>query len=180
MKPLLVGESPSRTGDRYYSFPLSGAVAQTLCRFAGIPPESEGSRYGRWTWALYDHFDCVNVAKRYPVGGWTSEVAAMAAERLRHTLAEASEPYEVVVLLGRRAQQAYVDMQAPAQTPVDGLDFYRWVKDPDSDTGRLHVVVLPHPSALNRTYNDTSARQRAGRYLREAITKAAELHETRL
>lgn len=180
MKPLLVGESPSRSGDRYWQFPLSGAVAQTLCQFAGIPPQSEGSRYGKWTWALYEHFDCVNVVERYPGGGWTSDVARRAAVHLREVMQEASEPYEVVVLLGRHAQQAYVDMQTPALTPVEDVDFYRWVIGNESPTGRRHVIVLPHPSALNRTYNDGSARQKAGRYLREAIVKAAELYETRL
>jgi hypothetical protein len=44
MLPLLVGEQPSRTGDRFHEFPLSGAVAQTLCQMAGIPPDSEGTR----------------------------------------------------------------------------------------------------------------------------------------
>lgn len=177
MNPLLVGESPSRSGDRYWRFPLSGAVAQTLCQFAGIPPQKGGSRYGRWTWALYDVFDCVNAVERYPVGPWPSQEAA---EHLREAMQEASEPYEVVVLLGRRAQQAYVDMQAPALTPVEDAGFYRWVVDGESPTGRRHVIVLPHPSALNRVYNSAAARQKAGRYLREAITKAVELHETRL
>ena len=42
----------------------------------GIPPETEGSRYGRWTWALYERFDCVNALARYPSGGWNRSLAA--------------------------------------------------------------------------------------------------------
>jgi hypothetical protein len=41
-KPLLIGEAPSRSGDRYWMFQLSGAVAQTLCELAGIPPHPSG------------------------------------------------------------------------------------------------------------------------------------------
>jgi hypothetical protein len=65
-KPLLIGEAPSKSGDRYWMFPLSGAVAQTLCEMAGISPQPGGSRYGRWTWALYDHFECENLIERWP------------------------------------------------------------------------------------------------------------------
>jgi len=177
MKALLVGECPSRSGDRYWEFPLSGAVAQTLCLMAGIPPEPEGSRYGRWTWALYDAFDCVNVVERHPSGGWPRQEAATTLER---TLENASSDYEVVVLLGRKAQQAYVDAHEPATSPLDGADFYEWVVDTLSPTGRREVVVLPHPSALNCIYNEISARRRSGVILNEAIEKARRLEETRL
>lgn len=46
--PLLIGENPSKSGDRYHDFPLSGAVAERLCGLAGIPPDLPGTRYGRW------------------------------------------------------------------------------------------------------------------------------------
>jgi uracil-DNA glycosylase len=172
MNPLLVGEQPSRTGDRYHHFPLSGAVAQTLCQMAGIPPEEEGSRYGRWTWALYDVFDCVNVISRHKP--WDAHEAAAA-------MAGLLEPErEVVVLLGRRAQQAYVDMQAPGASALNGVDWLRWVVDEVSPTGRREVVVVPHPSGLNRMYNSDVMRRRAGETLRFAVERARQLHETRL
>jgi uracil-DNA glycosylase len=172
MLPLLVGEQPSRTGDRFHEFPLSGAVAQTLCQMAGIPPDSEGTRYGKWTWALYDKFDCVNVIERYKP--WDAREAAEA-------IADLIEPdREVVVFLGRRAVQAYVDSQAPGESAIDGGEWWEWVVDPSSPTGRREVVVIPHPSTRNRIYNDASARQKSGRVLREAMEKAAAMQETRL
>lgn len=170
MNPLLVGEMPSRSGDRYYMVPLSGAVAQTMCQMADIPPQSEGSRYGRWTWALYDCFDCVNALRRHQE--W--DVSA-AAERLR----DETSHYDVVVLLGRRPQEAYVAMTYPADSPVDGVGFYEWVVDTNSPSGRREVVVIPHPSSRNRTYNDPSSRTRAGEVLRLAMAKAREMEATR-
>lgn len=172
MKALLVGEMPSRAGDRFYSFPLSGAVAQTLCQMAGVPPQTEGTRYGRWTWALYEAFGCVNALKRHQP--WSSEVAAA---RLRSAV---EDDREVVVLLGRRPQEAYALMTEPATSSVNALEFYKWVVDGNSPTGRRQVVVIPHPSSLNRTYNDPTERRRAGKILCEAMDKARELEETKL
>lgn len=175
MLPLLVGESPSRSGDRYHHFPLSGAVAQTLCTLAGIPPLEGESRYGQWTWALYDKFDCVNTLDRYPrTGGWPRDLAA-------RSMAGLIEPErEVVVLLGRRAQTAYDDARAPAAPLLLGREMSEWVTDKASPTGRREVVCLPHPSGLNRQLNDASVRLRMGQVLREATEKASALEETRL
>jgi uracil-DNA glycosylase len=175
MKPLLIGEMPSRSGDRYYAFPLSGAVAQTLCQMAGIPPQAEGTRYGKWTWALYDAFDCVNAIERHLP--WDSDAAA---EHLRETFARASSEYEVVVLLGRRAQSGYVRMTFPAESAVSKLGYFEWAVDLNSPTARRQVVVIPHPSSLNRAYNSQHARWRAGIELQAAITMAKQMHETRL
>jgi uracil-DNA glycosylase len=170
--PLQVGEQPSRTGDRYHRFPLSGAVAQTLCQMAGIPPEEEGTRYGRWTWALYDKFDCVNAIDRYQP--WDARHAALRVAGLIEPLRE------VVVFLGRRAGQAYIDSQAPADSVLDGVDWCEWVVDPASPTGRREVVVIPHPSSRNRLYNDADVRKRSGKVIKQAMEKAAAMHETRL
>jgi uracil-DNA glycosylase len=181
VKALLIGEMPSRSGDRYHAFPLSGAVAQTLCQIAEIPPQNKGSRYGRWTWALYDAFDAVNAIERH--SPWDSDVAAA---HLREVFESSSEDYEVVVLLGRRPQSAYVRMTYPATSPVargeDGssLGFFEWVVDTNSPTGRREVVVIPHPSSLNRLYNVANTRWRAGLTLQDAIRRARQMHETRL
>lgn len=174
MKPLLVGESPSRSGDKYHAFPLSGAVAQTMCQMAGIPPEPDGTRYGKWTWALYEHFDTINAIERFPRHGF---LIAEAAARLRE---EIESEREVVVLLGRKVQHAYADMTAPAESLVEYVPFFHWIVDQNSPTARRQVVVMPHPSALNRMYNFPAERRKAGKVLNEAIAKAKLLHESRL
>jgi len=139
---------------------------------AGIPPEKDGTRYGRWTWALYEHFDTVNALERFQP--WNERKAA---ECLRD---EIEDRREVVVLLGRRAQEAYVRMQHPAESVVAGLEFFSWVVDVNSPTARRQVIVLPHPSSLNRMYHNDRQRGLAGRALKTAIEDAARMHETRL
>jgi hypothetical protein len=172
VKPLLVGEMPSRTGDKYWRFPLSGAVARALCRMAGISPQEGHTGLAQWTWALYAHFDTVNAIKRH--GPWDSDAAGA---RLREKI---NPDYEVVVLLGRRPQSAYCAMTRPAHSTIAKLDFYTWRVDMLAPTARREVVVIPHPSELNRLYEDPRQRERAGSVLREAMEKAKQLEETRL
>jgi uracil-DNA glycosylase len=170
MKPLLVGEMPTRSTDAHWAQPLSGAVARSLCRMAEL-----NSIEGSWSRALYDAFDAVNAIERH--GRWDSEAAAA---HLRETFARASAEYEVVVLLGRRAQSGYVRMTFPAESAVSKLGYFEWTVDVNSPTGRRQVVVIPHPSSLNRLYNSQYARWRAGIELQAAITMAKQMHETRL
>jgi hypothetical protein len=172
VKPLLVGEMPSRASDRYYQFPLSGAVAQSLCQMAGISSQEDASRYSKWTWALYESFDAINAIERH--GPWDS---ALAGERLAEKI---ESDREVVVLLGRRAHSAYVRMTAPAESNLTTLAWHEWGVDLLAPTARREVVVVPYPSALSRIYNEAAPRRRTGRVLREAIEKAHQLAETRL
>lgn len=154
MKPLLLGEAPSKTGDRYHEFPLSGAVARVLCTLAGIPPIEGGTRYGRWTWALYDRFDCLNLFQRYHEA--TPWSAPLARERWRVRLDEEG-PWPVVVMLGRKVQAAV--------TPgIKGYDFHQFAYAPLSA-----YVTIPHPSGLNRLLNDPAERERCGDTLRKAL-----------
>lgn len=124
-RPILLGEAPSKGGDRYHHFPLSGRPARVLCELAGIPPQAEGSTYGRWTWALYDHFECRNLHERYAdATPWSAPRARDAArarldklEAAAHVTAgvDVAQPDPavvmttsptVVVCLGRKVQAA--------------------------------------------------------------------------
>jgi uracil-DNA glycosylase len=163
-KPLIVGEAPSKGGDRYHMFPLSGPPSKVLCQAAGIPPQPGGSAYGRWTWALYERFEAVNLIERYrDAEPWS---APRARERARKLVEEAGPL--VVVLLGRRVATAWglgeraIGEWGPAL--VGGLPV-------------PEVICLPHPSGLNRTLNDPDVRALLGRGLVEATERARTYHE---
>lgn len=166
--PILLGEAPSKSGDRYHMFPLSGAVAQTLCTLAGIPPQEEGSRYGRWTWALYEHFDCGNLIERWP--GAQGSGSAFPLDVARPLAIKTLEQFQqrVVVVLGSRLAGLF------------SVNFYEWsdhaVVTRPHPGGLLRcecqIIAIPHPSGLNRTLNDPSQRQRAGDALKEAMRRA--------
>lgn len=151
--PLLIGECPSASGNRYYHFPLSGAVGKRLCEFAGIPPDDEGSKYGKWYWALRERFDCINAIEKYEDSTpWRPEVARA---RVWHYLDE--NPADVVIALGVRAMEAL----AP------NLRGIKWFEHKRSE-GR-HVVMIPHPSTRNLLYNYEATRNQAGVVLRTAM-----------
>jgi hypothetical protein len=167
MKPLLVGDMPTRATERYWNRPLSGAYAKTLCRAMDIP---ESDSYARWTWALYDRFECINAFPHH--SAWDHESAARS---LAHKI---TARHEVVVLFGRKVQKAYADMNSPATSEIENADFYEWNIDILSYTGRRQVLVLPAIRVIKGL--DSEHRRLTGRLLNEAIEKAEQMHETRL
>lgn len=126
-RPFLIGEAPSKRGDAYHRFPLSGPPARVLCQLAGIPPQDGGTTYGRWTWALYDHFRCRNLFDRYADA--TPWSAPRARDRARALLAplEAERVTSAVVPPGEGHPQE---------------EFYRQVSGSPSV---LRITVNPPP-----------------------------------
>lgn len=157
--PLLLGESPSRGGDHYWRFPLSGAVGQRLCEWTGIEPEPEGSRYGRYYWALREHFDCLNVFDRYAdATPWSIKRAE--DEWTKKLLVDRGDDPLVLICLGRRVERAVGFRRA--------RPWGEWF-----EVGLLQAVTVPHPSGLNRLYNELDERVRTGEVLREAMRRAS-------
>lgn len=162
-RPILLGEAPSKSGDRYNRFPISGRVSETLCRLASIEPEPDGSRYGRWYWALREVFSVGNVISRYAAAyPWSLPRAQAAWTRWLVGEWGGREPL-VVVCLGRRVQRAV------------GLGAARgwgdWVF-----AGLLAAVAIPHPSGLNRVLNDPGVRLLVGETLDQARRIAVHGH----
>lgn len=158
---MLLGEAPSRGGDRFHHFPLSGPPARVLCGLAGIPPVEGGTTYGRWTWALYDAFECRNVFERY------RDATPWSAPAARSRVAESLDDLygRVVVCLGRRPQKALTDALAGGAAALYA-PFYTWI-------GRdVLFAAIPHPSGLNRILNNADERERSGATLRHALELA--------
>lgn len=155
MKPLLIGEGPSETGEVYKDFPLSGRPARVLCELAGIPPDGNDPGYGKWTWALYDRFEVINLFYLHQPR-WSAPEARDAALNLERT----GEP---LVFLGRRVAAAF---GWEREFGVFG--------NLDPEQGPV-AVVIPHPSGLNRKLNDEVVREMCGGALREALRMAAEV-----
>jgi hypothetical protein len=167
MKPLLIGDMPTRSTDRYWETPLSGRAAQAMCQIAGFPPELVDGHFEPWTEALYKRFDCVNAIERYEK--WSLEKAT---ERLKDLI----EPErETVVLIGPRVREAYCAMTYPAESNVSSYSDYIWVLDELSPSSRRGVVVISHPRVVA-----DNQRWKIGLVLREAIENSKKLEETAL
>lgn len=157
-RPLVIGESPSRAGDKYYMCPLSGNPARFLCEMSGIEIEGGEAAY----WALVRNFDTANSLRRFPKDGWNAEAA-------RERVSKLVQDYDVVVLMGKKAQAAYPTVGV-AKAP-----FFVWTEDPFNlgPSGKpRQVVAIPHSSGLNRMNNDPVIRDGTGRVLREALERA--------
>jgi hypothetical protein len=157
-RPLIIGESPSRAGDRYYQFPLSGNPAKWLCGLAGIEIPAGEAAY----WSLVEHFDTANALKRFPRDGWDIESAF---ERV----CEIVQPYDVVVLMGKRAQNSYPAKNV-VYAPLFEWNWDPWGYGPKGEPRQ--VAAIPHSSGLNRLNNVEENRVRTGEVLREALERA--------
>lgn len=167
MKPVILGEAPSRTGDAFR--PLHGAPAIRLAEFAGLRPK-EPAGIDDWYAALSRSFDPWNLLPAYPGPAGEGHGAAFPLdqatkrwERVSHLLAG-----RVVVLLGARLAGLVLGNTRVRRPEVWA---YRWQVLP-LEGGPAAVAAIPHPSGLNRVYNDEGERRRAGRVLREALDLA--------
>lgn len=156
--PLLLGECPSKGGDRYHMVPLSGPPARVLCDAAGIPPDGDGS--GRYYWALREHYDTLNLFERH-VPKWSGPDARRRAQEIRGSLPK------VTVLLGARVAAAF------CVTPFEPGKIVEWIQEPVAVQGGVagrhcYFVVAYHPSGLNRKLNDPKERAKMGVLLRDA------------
>lgn len=151
-RALLVAEAPPR-GARPGHRALDGMAGDRLGRYLLDHEARIGSALPRDD--LLARFDAVNLLGRWPGSNgkgasWDRAKGARAAKRL---------PLRgVVVLLGWRVASAY-----GRAIPGNGA-LWSW----RMTDGGAWVIMIPHPSGVNHTYNQPAARSLAARALREA------------
>jgi uracil-DNA glycosylase len=158
-RPLILGEAPSKSGDRYWQFPLSGAVGERLCTWAGLEPEPGGTRYGRFYWPLREAYELRNLIERWPGAQGNGAAFPMPAARAAWAeLLPELEGRHVVLLGARLAEVAELGLSKPISR------WGSWLSRPWCAA----VAVIPHPSGLNRLYSEASTREAASECLRTA------------
>lgn len=135
MRPLIVGQSPSRSGEGLPPFCADRrGSGRRLADLAGIPPER-----------LEEAFRLANLLDHYP-----GESFPMSEAR---AIADAMELEGVVLLVGRLVARAFGE---------GGRPWFEWF-----DLRGVRATVVPHPSGLNRWWNDPVNVERAGEFMRE-------------
>jgi uracil-DNA glycosylase len=148
VKPLLVGEAPSRATDG--GPPFSGRSGTYVAWLAQIPS-------GR----VEDAFEPVNLLPRWPGPAGKASAFPLDEARFRGLLLLAAQPEgRTVVVAGRRAWAA---LGLPASTS------YLSTVERDG----LRLALIPHPSGVNRFWNDLAAEKQAIRFLRGLLSGAA-------
>jgi len=140
---VIVGEGPS---PRFYEAPTVHALYGGPASRLGLAADwcRTGDSHKKAYQELLRHAWLLNVCR----GPWVKEEAVTRAASIRAQFRDG-----VFVLLGRRVASAF---RHPYPT-------YRLVTD-----GVKAAVVVPHPSGLNRVWNDPKTWEKTGRTLREA------------
>lgn len=145
MRVVIIGEAPN-AGVLPVRHPdvLSGSIGRRLAEWAGVTFDEYLERTTRVN--LFD----------YQPQKWDRE----AARRKAAAIADELRITDVLILLGSRVAESF-----------DVLDWpmYEWKWYPFGDLLYVHTARLPHPSGLNRAYNDPKQRALAGMVMSEAM-----------
>lgn len=145
MRPLIIGEAPARTGDPRR--PLLGRSGSRLAKLCGLDLQDYARRFAR-----------ANVLEQWPGRLTKGDAFDLPTARLRAcVLRRRFVGGRLVVLLGRRTALAF------------GL---RCAYLQPERVACANVVVLPHPSGINRWWNEPENVRRASSFLRRAARQA--------
>lgn len=180
--PVIIGENPSSLatdslGAYGPDFPMSGRPAGTLLRALndlsrdlGLPNEidelpeyDEQPSWRRTYFPLLEHFDMENLCdgKKFS----TRDAVGRVDELMR------IEPYDrIAVLCGRKVTWAFLThaRESTGAKVVSSIDWFTWFA-----TGRWRCISIPHPSGLNRKWNDPVIRRKSALAIREALKVSA-------
>lgn len=145
MRPLIIGEAPARTGDPRK--PLLGRCGNRLARLSGLDLQDYARRFAR-----------ANVLEQWPGKLDKGDAFDLPAARARAAiLRRRFRGGRLVVLLGHRTALAFGLRSAYLQR---------------HRVSCANVVVLPHPSGINRWWNEPENVRRASSFLRRAARQA--------
>ena len=140
MTPLLLGPAPGRRGGRAFA-PAPGSAGMHLARLLGVPDVAE-------------LFPVANLLSDWPgpaafgVGDDLNAAALRAAG-----IAFDPDRWPRIIMVGRAVARV---LSAPPTTP-----YLTWFPLTD----RTEAALLPHPSGINRWWNDPDNRTRAAVFL---------------
>lgn len=149
MKPVIIGQSPARGNEKLP--PFSGRSGARLARLAGVGESGD---------VLPEHFELYNLLYHYPGkqgkgDGFDMKVAKRNGARLVHYLS--TGPPRQVLLMGRKVRRA-MGVNSGNWNYLEWFDFCG---------GR--ACVFPHPSGVNRWWNNKDNELRAASLLKDVI-----------
>lgn len=141
MKPLLIGEAPSK--NEHPPTPLEGRIGRRLAACAGLSFEEFLERF--------DRVNLLDVRQDTKEKGFEfdMEKASKSARRMYWTL----ENGRTIILLGKRVAAAFA-------LPSEYFQPLRWAPVD------LTFYVVPHPSGVNRWWNDPANVEKMNAFMR--------------
>jgi uracil-DNA glycosylase len=137
-KPLLVGQAPGPSGDN--SRPLSGRIGKRLAQLMGVSFD-----------AYLSTFDRINLLASFPgkSDGKGDKFPLHEAREIASLLDLGGRPF--VLLMGRGVARAF---------GMIGTPWLEWF-----ELRGANVAVVPHPSGVNRWWNDAKNEAEARSFL---------------
>ena len=133
MKPLIIGEGPSKYGDP--SRPIGGRIGRRLAALSGVDSATFAQQFSK-----------MNLLDTWP--GQSGKGSKFDAARARESAQRSGRRLRrgrIVILLGKRVAEAF---------GIEPVYFDRQsLRDADA-------FVVPHPSGVNRWYNVSSNRRK--------------------
>lgn len=152
---LLVGEAPSRTGDP--TKPLTGRVGRRLAALAGLS-----------TFQYLRRTERMNLLDRWPGSAGKGSAFPLVEARSAAWKKLSAFVGRRVVLVGRRVADA-LDLDDPYLGPWRCVVLDDGGNSPPASRAFL-CAVIPHPSGVNRWWNDPKNTRSARAFLRSALS----------
>lgn len=144
MKPLLIGEAPSKNESP--ERPIEGRIGRRLAACCGLPYDE-----------FLNHFERVNLLhERQDTAEHGFVFDSVAAMREAQNMKALFAPGRIVLLLGLRVGAAF------------GCRFGYFVKWWIHDA---EAYVIPHPSGINRWHNDLANAAKLKAFMREIVER---------
>lgn len=146
-KLILVGQAPGRSGDHLH--PLEGKIGQTLAYLMQIP--------------FYEYLDKtyrVNLIDKFPGKNGKGDAFPIAEARIRaQKILNENDGPNTFVLLGKSVGKAF---------GIRDPKYFLWI-----EIGYDRFLgLIPHPSGINRAWNDHDIHNRARAILTQAMMTA--------
>lgn len=156
MKPLIIGEAPSKNED--VPQPIAGRVGRRLAECAGLTMEE-----------FLAHFDRVNLLKdRQDTDdhGFTFDHARASLEAYK--LREKFTRDQIVLLLGWRVARAFsVPKRWHGRNGLAvSLEYFV-----QYNIGDTEARIVPHPSGVNRWWNDPANYKQACEFMQNIVRR---------
>jgi len=142
-KPLIIGEAPGKHGDP--RTPIEGRIGARLAEWCGLPFDE-----------FLTTFQRINLLEVQPQdSGKGTDFNVRAAGKVARAMQYLFEPGQVVIVLGKRAGAAF---------GFTNIEYFQ-----KATLNGAAVYVVPHPSGVNRWFNEPENELTMIRFMRGIV-----------
>jgi len=145
LKSVIIGQAPHKSAVKNFRPLIDGKCGYRLSETCGI----EHEEYAQI-------FNTINLIDEYMGKSGKGDYfpLKLAKEKASQIWPDLDSKYDIVILAGKSVANAF-GIKA---------EYFQWIKIND-----INLVVIPHPSGVNRWWNDDSNKEKAKQFMRNLI-----------